>query len=226
MTELVLYGDPISPFVRKVEAVLRYKALPFTYEHVNLLDKPDGFYKISPMGRIPVLGDRSIDPSRSNGVIPDSSPICMYLEAKQPLPPILPEDAFDSARTLWLEEFADTNLGGVFRPLIIPLVMKSTPDFDTAKKIWREDIPPALDYLEETLGNRAHFMDSGLTLADIAVAAKLIQNDFITTPFDSERWPGVTAFLARMKSHEVFKANLDACAKTLTPFVSEKFDLN
>jgi glutathione S-transferase len=48
MTDLVIYGTPVSPFVRKVEAVLRSQGVAYDFENINIMDMPDWFLEISP----------------------------------------------------------------------------------------------------------------------------------------------------------------------------------
>jgi len=72
---LILYGAPLSPFVRKAEVVLREKGIPFESESVNILPMPDWFKAISPARRIPVLRDTSIGTEGRAGTLPDSSAI-------------------------------------------------------------------------------------------------------------------------------------------------------
>ncbi len=57
---LILYGAPLSPFVRKVEVLLREKGAEFESEPVNIMPMPDWFKEISPAKRIPVLRDLSV----------------------------------------------------------------------------------------------------------------------------------------------------------------------
>ena len=52
MVELVVYGSPVSPFVRKVETVLQEKGLEYDFENVNIMDLPDWYREINPLGRI------------------------------------------------------------------------------------------------------------------------------------------------------------------------------
>ena len=77
--DLLLYGAPLSPFVRKVEVVLREKALDFEMENISM-PFPDWYTEISPARRMPALRDRDISAEGPNGVIPDSSAILVYLE--------------------------------------------------------------------------------------------------------------------------------------------------
>ena len=43
MSEFVLYGTPVSPFVRKVEAVLNLTGATYEFVNVNIMDKPEWF---------------------------------------------------------------------------------------------------------------------------------------------------------------------------------------
>lgn len=82
MSDLVVYGTPVSPFVRKVEAFLGNQGTAYDFEMINTMDMPDWFIEISPAKRIPVLQDRSIGQEGVPGTIADSSAICAYLEKK------------------------------------------------------------------------------------------------------------------------------------------------
>ena len=70
---LILYGAPLSPFVRKVDVFLREKGVDFENESVNIMPMPDWFKEISPARRIPVLRDTSVGAEGTAGTIPDSS---------------------------------------------------------------------------------------------------------------------------------------------------------
>ena len=59
---LILYGAPLSPFVRKVDITLREKGVPFELEPVNIMPMPDWFQEISPARRIPVLHRSTTSP--------------------------------------------------------------------------------------------------------------------------------------------------------------------
>ena len=83
---MIVYGNALSPFVRKLEVVIREKGLDARFEETNPFDPPDWFREISPLKRIPVLRDTDIGETGVPGAIPDSSVCCLYLEHKFPAP--------------------------------------------------------------------------------------------------------------------------------------------
>ncbi len=228
--EIVLYGSPLSPFQRKTEAILALKGLDYDCVAINIMAMPDWYLEISPLARIPALRDMSIGTEGTAGTIADSSAMCGYLEKKCPQPAAYPDDPFLYGRALWLEEYADSVLamnggGGVFRPIIFSAMSGKEPDLKTARITWNEKLPPLWDYLEGQLDGRQYFLGDRLSIADIAIAAQLMQTDLIAGPPDAGKWPGLVAFLEAMNAHEVFQRNLSACQKMLAKMVPEKFDL-
>lgn len=229
--EIILYGSPLSPFQRKVEAVLASKDLDYESEAVAVMAMPDWFKEISPLGRIPALRDTSIGSEGTAGTITDSSAICGYLEKKCPNPAIYPADPFHYGRALWLEEYADTGMAmagglGLFRPIAFKLFQGKEPDLETARITWNEKLPPLYDYLEKQLDGGQYFVGSAFSIADISIACQLMQTDMLVGPPDSAKWPGLVAFLEAMKAHAAFTRNLTVCGKMLAKILPEKFDLS
>ena len=98
MSDLVVYGSKMSPFVRKVEAVLRYKQLDFDFEEINIMDQPDWYREMHPLKRVPTLRNRAVAAEGPSGTIPDSSAICGYLEKYCPEPALYPADPYAYGR--------------------------------------------------------------------------------------------------------------------------------
>lgn len=215
---LVLYGAPLSPFVRKVEVVMREKSLEFELESVNIMPMPDWFKEISPARRIPVLRDKSVGEEGVAGTIPDSSAICAFLEKKQPEPALYPKDPFEHGRAVWLEEYCDSELAGrvgmdLFRPIQFPRFQGKEPDVATAKKTWNESLPRLFDYLEGELDGGEFLVGDGLSIADVALACQMTQLELVAGLPDASRWPGLVAFAERMKARPSFGPNLQICRK-------------
>ena len=169
---IVLYGIPLSPFVRKVDVFLREKGSPFESDNVSIMPVPEWFKEISPAKRIPVLRDTEIGSDGVLGTIPDSSAICAYLERKFPVPALYPEEAYPYARAVWLEEYCDTELSmliglGIFRPIQFKRFVGEEPDLQTARETYNEKLPAKLDYLESEIGEREFFVGDTLSIADV-----------------------------------------------------------
>lgn len=209
---LVLLGGSVSPFVRKVRVFLVEKGLEFQHEQVNPYAPPEGYRDISPLGKIPALkdGDRALC---------DSSVICAYLEKKHPKPALYPNDPYDYARALWIEEFMDGGVmpvtgANVFFPLVLKPLFggKAEPDaadVANAEQTWNEKVTPLLAYLEKQLGDGEWFVGPSLTIADISVASILANSRHAGFAPDRKRFPKLRAFLDRTWSRPSFKQSLD-----------------
>lgn len=216
---ITLYGAALSPFVRKVRVVLAEKGLAYKHDPVSPFAPPDYFLEISPLKRIPVLRDESEGP---DATLPDSSAICGFLERKHPAPALYPAQAFAYGRTLWIEEYADSDLvatlgGGLFRPTVIAKLMKKEPDFALAKDTWETKAPRFLDYFEKELGGRDHFVGNTLTLADIAVASPFVNAAHAGFAPEATKYPGLSRFLKTMHARPSFVACIAEERKMLTP---------
>jgi glutathione S-transferase len=178
--DLVIYGSPVSPFVRKVAALCGEKDVAFATENVDIFNPPQWFRDISPLKRIPVLRDRSLAEEGVAGTIADSSAICAYIEKKHPAPALYPAEPFAHGRALFVEEFADTSLAmaggmGIFRPIFFSLLQGKEPDLEKARKSWAEDMPPLLAWLDGAIGETGYFAGDALSIADLAVTCVLAQ---------------------------------------------------
>jgi len=230
MNNLVVYGTPVSPFVRKVEAILRIYDVSYDFEAINIMDMPEWFVEISPARCIPVLRDRSIAEEGVSGTIADSSAICVYLDKKFNTG-LYGKDAFEAGQIAWLEEYADTELAlplgmKLFRSILFPRFAGQESDLETAKKTYQEELPRHFDYLEKTLDGNDFFVANAFSLADIAVGVQMTQLDIVAGIVDESRWPSLASHTLAMKTHPGFVDNLAACSKILGRFVPEKIDLS
>jgi glutathione S-transferase len=167
---MILYGSSMSPFVRKVLAFAAEKGIELELKPVGLgSDDPD-FLAASPFRKIPAFSDGDFHLS-------DSTAIVTYLEALHPEPALIPADPRARARTIWFEEFADTILMGCgskifFNRVVAPRFLGRPGDTAAADKAESAELPPILDYLEQTVPDAGGFLVADtLTLADLAVAS-------------------------------------------------------
>jgi glutathione S-transferase len=215
---IILYGAPLSPFVRKADALLREKGVEFELESVNIMPMPDWFKEISPARRIPVLRDTEIGKEGPVGTIPDSSAICAFIEKKFPEPAFYPSDPYAYGRAVWLEEYCDSELAGalglgIFRPIQFNRFQGKDPDVATAKKTYAEKVPPLLDYLEGELDGRDYLVGDALSIADVSLACQLVQLQLVAGPLDASRWPGVAGLVERLSSRPSFGPCISICKK-------------
>ena len=203
-----IIGSYLSPYVRKVLAVLHLKGLAYEIDPIIPFFGDERFAAASPLRRIPVLIDDAV-------TLSDSSVICQYLEDRYPRTSLYPADIASRARARWLEEYADTRMGEVFiwqlfnQMAILPYVWGRQPDQAALQKTLAEDMPHILDYLETQLPREAYCCGE-LSIADISIAAFFRNATFSRFKVDTVRWPLTAAFAERV-------LNLD-CFSRLKPF--------
>ncbi|MEM9938339.1 MAG: glutathione S-transferase family protein [Pseudomonadota bacterium] len=230
MADFIVYGSPLSPFVRKVESALRIAGAEYDFENINIMDMPDWFKEISPARRIPVLRDKTIGTTGIPGTIADSSAICLFLEKRFDTG-LYGKDAFEAGRVAWFEEYADSavamTLGmHLFRPLIFPLFAGKPSDVDTARATMKEKLPEFFDYLESSLDGNAYLVGDSLSVADLSVAAQMSQLYLVAGLPDKTRWPSLVKHTETMMAHPSFSENLTTCAAILKSIMPEKADLS
>jgi glutathione S-transferase len=206
---LIVYGNTLSPFVRKVMIVLSEKGVEAKMENVNPFAPPPEFVAISPMKRIPVLRDTDVPEPNT---IPDSSAICDYIEHKFPNPPLYPSDPFLRARTLWYEEYADSLVAvtigpGLFFERVVKKMMEQEPNEELCKRTLHEKLPPILDHLEKELSDRQYLVGDSFTIADVSVGTMFVNFEFAGETVDEARWPKLAAYVKRIHARPSFQKN-------------------
>lgn len=208
MTTTII-GSPVSPYVRKILAILNLKGVPYAIDPLVPFLANDAFSEISPLRRIPVLIDDEVR-------LTDSTVIAEYLDERYPEPALMPATPADRARARWLEEFADTRLcdlliwGLFFQQAIRPAVLGEATDEARVAQIIDSELPAALDYLETQLPADGFLFGESVSLADIALACPFKNAMFVRWRPDPERWPRIAGLVSRTFALPAFK--------TLEPF--------
>ncbi|HEX4860949.1 MAG TPA: glutathione S-transferase family protein [Rhizomicrobium sp.] len=214
---LTIYGSTVSPFVRKVRVVMAEKGLAYSIDPVSPFRAPPDFRDISPLGRIPAFRDSDLpEPNH----LCDSSVICDYLEHKYPTPALYPSAAYDRARALWFEEYADSILAettgrGFFFERVVKKILKSETDEALCQKTLTEKLPPLFGYLEAQIGDGEYLVGGMFSIADIAVATMLVNFEHAGGEIDAARWPKLAAYVKRIHARPSFKA----CIEEERPFI-------
>lgn len=205
---LIVYGAPLSPFVRKVRLFLHEKDLPYRLEIVLPFGKqPDWYPALNPLGRIPAFKDRDFS-------LADSSVICQYLEEKYTdRAPLLGRSAEQRAQVRWLEKYADYELAPwatftVFRNRVLKPSAGKACDEQAVQQALSEKLPAHFDYLAEVLGDAEYLVGDSLTLADLAFACQIINLGHGGETLDAQRWPNLVALYERIEARPSVQAVL------------------
>lgn len=198
---MILYGAPVSPFVRKVLAFAAEKGLALELVPVGLGDQNADFLAASPFRKMPAFKDGDFS-------ISDSSAIVTYLEAKHPAPALLSADPENRARTVWFDEFADTILtaaaGAMFFNRIVSPKFMGKPGDEAAAQKGEADMAPICDYLEGIIPASGYLVGDALTLADISVASPFVNASHAGYIPDAAAYPKLTAYLAAIHARPSF----------------------
>ena len=211
-----LYGSCLSPFVRKVAAVMDLKGLDC--ERVESI--PGSVPRdISPLGKIPALVDGDLK-------LADSSIICEYLEEQYPEIPARPTAPVDRARARWFEEFGDSKLAelcgdGIFFQRVAKKMLTGEASDEVRLAHTIETLlPPVLDYLEGELPAEG-FLFGAPGTADISIATHFVNARYAGYELDAARWPRVAGFIERVSALPAmvrqFERETDLMAKMARP---------
>lgn len=194
---LVVFGAPLSPFVRKVRLFCAEKGIDYQLENVNPFNQPDWYRELNPLRRVPAIRDGDF-------TLADSSVICQYLEDRDPQrAPLTGDNPQAKARIRWLEKYADYEVAPlatftVFRNRLLKPLMGKVCDEVAVKGAMQEKLPEHFDYLEKCLGDNDYFVDNRFSLADIALACQLVNMRHGGEELDAQRWPALAAHFERI----------------------------
>lgn len=198
---MILYGAPVSPFVRKVLAFATEKGVQLELVPIGLGDQNPDFLACSPFRKMPGFSDGDFS-------ISDSTAIVTYLDTKYPDQPLIPADPENRARAIWFDEFADTILvsaaGPIFFNRVVSPKFMGKPGDDAAVAKGEADMTPVCDYLERIIPQSGYLLGDALSLADISVASPFVNAAHAGYVPDAEGYPKLTAYLAAMHARPSF----------------------
>ncbi|HEB89087.1 MAG TPA: glutathione S-transferase family protein [Deltaproteobacteria bacterium] len=209
-TRGILHGVSLSPYVRKVRAVLAIKGI--AYDLVNVMPgamDPE-FLAKSPLSKIPVWEEED------GWTLPDSSVICAYLERVEPRPAFYPSEPRAFADALFWEEYADTRLVESVEPVFFQRIVRGrffrqSPDEAIIRRQTEEILPPVFDQIE-TLFIEAFGItrDAPVTIATLSIWAPFVNLEHAGFDLDAKTWPGIAAFLDGMNDRRILREIVEA----------------
>lgn len=214
--QIKLYGNPVSPFVRKVMTVLEQKqlayeldpTLPGTFLHSIGQEVPTELQKASPLGKIPAI-------RVEEGTLADSAVIVAYLEKKWPRNSLYPSEPYSMAKALWFEQYAGSEMGHVFHGLfeqkvINPKILGKACDEAIVQALLLK-APIILQYLEDSLAESTgrYLVSDELTIGDVAVLHIFVTLQLTDIKLDMSAYPLLEQYLHDGKAHPSIKAVLE-----------------
>jgi glutathione S-transferase len=101
-TALTLVSHHLCPYVQRAAIVLAEKGVRFERRYIDLAHKPDWFYVISPLGKVPLLLVRR--DGNDTAALFESAVICEYIEETQMGVRLHPSDPLERAgHRGWIE---------------------------------------------------------------------------------------------------------------------------
>jgi glutathione S-transferase len=172
---LVLYRAPYSTNVERVALALAHKGLEVESVLISYENRSP-VVEVSGQGLVPVLVD-------GDEVIPDSTRILRYLEAKWPDPPLFPRDA---TRRAELDVFLDwfNEVWKVAPNAIEEELERDRPDQERIAPLAAR-IRASLDLFESMLDGRDHLFGNDFSAADCA-AFPFLKYAKLRDPADDE----------------------------------------
>lgn len=206
---MILYGVPLSPFVRKTMFML-YE-LDLSFEQIMIVPQGDdsAFREASPLGRIPGFADGDIKLS-------DSSAICYYVARRHDSDLIPCHDPLALARIVGFDKYADEDLApAVFEPLVERVVKRvrfgEAADEATVATALAEKMPPVFDHLDRQLVSDGDwFAGRDFSFADIALGAHMANLPLAGIELDADRWPALGRWCERLSERPAFNRMYEA----------------
>jgi glutathione S-transferase len=198
---MILYGFPLSPFVRKVGLALTEKGIAFDWVPTNPGQPSDEFAKASPFGKIPAIDD-------SGYTLSDSTAIVAYLEAKYPDKPLVPAEPEACGRAIWFEEVCDSEIVPKAVPMIVnrflrPVIMGMEGD-EEAAKVAEAAILRGFDHVEGALGADG-WLDGDYSIGDLSIASVIKTLGYAKWQIDAGTHPKLAAWYARVGERPAWK---------------------
>jgi glutathione S-transferase len=216
---LKFYYAPISANARRVWITLLEKQIPFEPIIVNL----DGeqfqseFTAINPLQRVPAIVDNELR-------VFESLAILDYLEAKYPVPELMPKELDKLAIARMISMVSVTELQP---PAIILTKQLLGLEIDPASvENARQRAISILQFFEDTIADRPYFTGNSFTVADI-VAGTLVPSAAMFG-ISLDPYPGLNAWIDRLSQRDSFRqteptpAQVQAALPTITKIMETR----
>ncbi|BAZ83517.1 glutathione S-transferase family protein [Sphaerospermopsis kisseleviana CS-549] len=157
MADIKIYSAVVCPYAHRTRLVLQEKGIDFDLIEIDLQNKPEGFTKVSPYGKVPAI-------THGENRIWESAVINEYLDEVFPNPPLLPSNPIAKAQArIWID-FANTRLVPAFSTLL------RSPDFQKQEEA-KKELYKHLEFIEneglgKLSGDSPYWFGESISLVD------------------------------------------------------------
>jgi len=204
MTDIVLYGNPASTYVRTARMALAEKGVGYTLKPADLKDP--AYRRLHPYARMPALEHGALR-------LFETAAITRYVDEAFDGPALQPADARGRARmTQWISAYNSYMLPPFGPKLVLERLAPKIFGRPTNEDVIREALPEvdrALDMLDAGLSGDAYLAGASPSLADLFVAPMLFYVGL--TPEGQQRLPkrrALAAWYERMAARPSFGATM------------------
>jgi glutathione S-transferase len=202
---IAIHGVPISVHVRKTVVTAILKNIDHRVEPVIPFNPPPHWSSLSPTGLIPAMQDGDFS-------IAETTAICLYLERKQPAPPLLPAGDKDYSRALFLDGYSGWMFrslvhGLFFQKIVKPVILKGSTDQSVIDTIMASVQPRVFQYLESQIDGK-FLVGSALSLGDLGIASNLINYQYLGFTIDRGEYPRLAKYAEAIVGLDPFQQAL------------------
>ncbi len=173
---LELISFKLCPFVQRAVIALKEKQIPFNITYIDIMDPPDWFKEISPLGKVPLL-------KVNDEVLFESAVISEYIDETSE-GSLHPTDALERAQHRGWIEFASSCLETLFTI--------NTTDNQESYDEAVENLKGRLSKIEEVLGAGPFFAGEQFSLVDAAFAPLLMRLGLLKEQIDLDLTGGLS----------------------------------
>ncbi len=205
MADLILYGGPLSNFVRTARIACHEKGVAYDLESDFELGSPEHRAR-HPFGQIPAMRHGDVQVFETLG-------IATYVDRTFDGPALVPADALGAARTMqWVSAFNDFVVRHLGRAVIFERLAKPHFGMETDEARITDAMPQVeriMDVYAETLAAAPYFGSETATLADFFIIAQMF---YAAICPDTEAMiagkPAIVSWMDRMNERDSVQATV------------------
>jgi len=202
---LTLYMHPLAAYCHKALIALYENDTPFHPHVVDLMDETsrNAFYKLWPIGKFPVLDDKS-----RGCLVPESSIIIEYLAQHYPgTTALIPADADAAREVRFRDRFFDQYVSEPMQKIITDRLRPEGQNDEMGVGQARDKLRTALELIEHEFerdgGNRIWAAGADYSMADCAASPALFFINLVIFPLN-DAYPHTAAYLLRLMQRPSF----------------------